>query len=130
VGGRGRSGPKNLISLSRLLDAHEEDIEADLAWRYPRDADQLGEFWAGRMSWRRLWVLVSRLPRDAATVVAALGPERAAWSTQVELIAKSVDELAVSNYLLSLLVGGGKGPPPPQPQPLPRPTDDDDEDRG
>lgn len=74
------------------------------------------------MSWRRLWVLVSRLPRDAATVIADLGPERAAWSTEVELLAQAVDELAVANWLS---VAAHTKPPPPPPEPIPRPFEAD-----
>jgi hypothetical protein len=82
------------------------------------------------MSWRRLWVLVSRLPRDAATVIADLGPDRAAWSTQVELLAKAVDELMEANWLFRC-AHRGTAPAPPAPEPLPRPfTDIDDAARG
>ncbi|MFI7707603.1 hypothetical protein [Nonomuraea sp. NPDC049480] len=123
MGGRRRHGPKKLIALSWLLVEHEDDIEADLARFYPRDADQLEEFWAGRMSWRRLWVLVSRLPRDAATVIAEVGPDRAAWSTEVELLAKAVDELAAANWQFAS-AHRGRGPAPAPPQPIPRPFDD------
>jgi len=124
VGRRRRYGPKKLVALSRLLVDYEDDIEADLARFYPRDADQLEAFWDGRLSWRRLWVLVSRLPRDAATVIATLGPEQAAWSTEVELLAKAVDELAVGNWLFAS-ANRGKAPEPPRPEPISRPFDDD-----
>lgn len=109
--------------MSRWLVDFAEEVEADLAWRYPRDADQLEAFWDGRMSWRRLWVLVSQLPRDAATVIAELGPERAAWSTEVELLARAVDELTIANWQFAS-AHRGKAPPPPDPELVPRPFDE------
>ncbi|MFI9552650.1 hypothetical protein [Nonomuraea endophytica] len=92
-------------------------MEADLAWRYPRDADQLAEFWAERMSWQRLWVLVSNLPRDSATANADLGT----WTTQTELLAQTRDLLAEANYLFRS-IHRGSSPPPPPPELFPRPN--------
>ncbi len=76
-----------------------ETLEADLARFYPRDKDQLPEWYAGRMSLRRLWVLVSNLPSDSATNEALSGGrEVAAWTITVELLAQAVDRLAVIDY--------------------------------
>lgn len=76
-----------------------EDIEADLARYYPRDEDQLTEFWAGRMTWRRLWVLVSRLPSDSSTNTERVGgPEVASWTTLVELMAQTVDAIRMLDF--------------------------------
>ncbi|MGI5288025.1 hypothetical protein ACQEVF_32435 [Nonomuraea polychroma] len=122
-------GPKKLVELCRLLVDHEEDVEADLARFYPRDADQLGEFWDGRMSWRRLWVLVSRLPRESATVIADLGPDLAAWTNEVELLAKAVDELTEANWLFRS-AHRGRGPAPPPPDPISRPIEKSDDPGG
>src|SRR5690606_41793808 len=92
---RGNVG-KKLIALADLLIEHSETIEADLARFYPRDKDQLTEWYAGRMSLRRLWVLVSNLPPDAATNEAlAGGREVAAWTLTVELLAQANDRLAI-----------------------------------
>lgn len=78
---------------------HGETLEADLARFYPRDKDQLTEWYAGRMSLRRLWVLVSNLPPDGATNEALSGGrEVAAWTMQVELLAQAVDRLAILDH--------------------------------
>lgn len=78
---------------------HGEKLEADLARFYPRDKDQLTEWYAGRMSLRRLWVLVSNLPPDGATNEALSGGrEVAAWTMQVELLAQAVDRLALIDW--------------------------------
>ncbi|WP_157251034.1 hypothetical protein [Nonomuraea typhae] len=68
------------------------------------------------MSVRRLLVLVSRLPRDSATVTADLGP----WSTQMELLAQTRDLLAEANYLFRSATRGS-APPPAPPELFPRP---------
>jgi hypothetical protein len=81
------------MAIAGMLMDHSEEIEADLARFYPRDADQLTEWYAGRMSLRRLWVLVSQLPHDSATHEAMVGEEKAAWTTLVELTAQVVDAI-------------------------------------
>lgn len=51
------------------------------------------------MSLRRLWVLVSNLPPDAATNEAlAGGREVAAWTLTVELLAQANDRLAILDH--------------------------------
>ncbi|WP_433519038.1 hypothetical protein ACQP2T_28075 [Nonomuraea sp. CA-143628] len=103
--GARRCRPKKLIELCRLLVEQGDELEAELAHRYPRDADQLSEFWAGRMSWRRLWVLV-----------------KGCWSTETELLAQNRDLLAYTAWLYAC-VHRGDGPTPPRPEPIPRPFD-------
>lgn len=41
-------------------------MEADLARYYPRDRDQIHAFYDGRMTLRRMYVLVRGLPYDSA----------------------------------------------------------------
>ncbi|WP_141921851.1 hypothetical protein [Haloactinospora alba] len=76
------------------MSEHSEDVEADLARYYPRDADQLNAFFRGEMSIRRLHVLVSRLPRDSATHAVRVGGRgHADWDDHTELMAGVIEEL-------------------------------------
>lgn len=72
-----------------LLLSYPEEIEADLVRFYP--ACDVGKFWRGEMTARRLWVLVSQLPEESATVRAQRGTH---WSEQMYLLARLVDEVA------------------------------------
>jgi hypothetical protein len=77
-----------MTRLAVVLRDHSGPIEADLARFYPRDADQLCEFLAGRMSVRRLNVLVDGLPPGAG-LWRALGVDDG-WSQEAHLIAAVV----------------------------------------
>lgn len=79
----------------------------------------LRDFYTGRMSMRRLSVLVSQLPPEAATNRSILGREAAAWSTADHLLAAAVDALNVANWQRT--EDGQKGRNAPKP--LRRPTD-------
>lgn len=81
--------------MSLLLD-HSEDVEADLARWYPRDADQLDAFYDGRMSLRRLWVLVSKLPQDS-NVSRAVHGEEADWTLEAHLLAQIANLTIAAN---------------------------------
>lgn len=89
-------------------------MEADLARFYALD---VGEFWRGTLSARRLWVLVTQLPDDAATVKAQRGTP---WPDLLYLVARVVDEVAYSRAEWANAHGGHV-----QPQPVPRPGDAD-----
>ncbi|UBU11599.1 hypothetical protein [Nonomuraea gerenzanensis] len=56
-------------------------------------------------------------------MTADLGEDRAAWSTQTELLAQVRDLIAQANWLFAS-AHRGRGPEPPRPEPLPRPFDD------
>lgn len=85
------------MALAKSLLEHSNAIEADLARYYPRDSDQLPEFYSGEMSLRRLWVLVSGLPQDSNTSQ-ALDGEAALWSLETHLLARIANLLLVNNY--------------------------------
>jgi hypothetical protein len=104
-----------------MLIHHSEAIEADLARFYPRDADQLDRFYSGRMTWRRLWVLVSQLPPDSATRVDMAGSEVALWTTLVELTAQTVDSIKQLDFHFMSANSQSRVQPPavvPRPQEL------------
>jgi hypothetical protein len=69
-----------------------------------------------RLSWRRLLILVERLPQDSATTRAIQG-EDAAWSLADHLMAAAVDALNIANWQRS--EDGSKGRN--RPRPIPRP---------
>lgn len=98
---------------------HSESIEADLARYYPRDADQLDRWYSGRMTWRRLWVLISQLPPDSATQAELSGGQDVAtWTTLVELTAQAVDSIKALDYhFMSANTKSHVQPPTPVPRP-------------
>lgn len=65
---------------------------------------------AGRLSWRRLGVLVAALPRESATVRAHVG-EAAEWGHVEHLLAAAVDVLQQANWQRA----GNRNAPKPQP---------------
>jgi len=111
---------KKLITLSGMLIEHSESIEADLARFYPRDADQLNRWYDGRMTLRRLWVLVSQLPQESATTIEIMGEERSTWTTMVELTAQIVD--AVNKLDHHFVSANSKNPSRQKPPEVPRPA--------
>jgi hypothetical protein len=116
---RGHFG-KKLITLSGMLIEYSEAIEADLARFYPRDRDQLTEWYAGRMTMRRLWVLVSNLPKDSATTIEIVGEDRSTWTTMVELSAQTVD--AIKELTHNFVNANSKSPSRNRPPLVPRPA--------
>lgn len=73
---------------------HSDDVEASLAFYCARDDDQLEAFYDGRMSFRRLWVLVSKMPPDSPLGIAlAGGPEEAVWTPELQILDKLSLEL-------------------------------------
>jgi hypothetical protein len=96
---------------------HAEAIEADLLRHYGVD---LLDYHRGRLSARRLRVLVQRLPRDAALVRAVHG-EDAEWGLTEQLLAAAVDQLATGNWLFATTHTPEQASPPERPRPLPRP---------
>ena len=70
-----------------------------------------------RLSWRRLWSLLSLLPPDSLYAQATVG-EQATWSINDHLVATVVDALQVSNWLFASAHSKQKVP---MPQRVPRP---------
>ncbi|MFE2374857.1 hypothetical protein [Streptomyces sp. NPDC059398] len=76
----------------------------------------------GRLSSRRLSILIKHLPRDSATIRDTDG-ETADWAVTDYLLAAVVDHLAAANWMFSVVNGDGESDPPEQPVPVPRPGD-------
>ncbi|WP_432095166.1 hypothetical protein [Streptomyces sp. bgisy100] len=86
----------------------------------------------GRLSSRRLAVLLAHLPRDGA-VARELHDEAAEWSVTDHLLATVADQLAVSNWMFATVNRDEDADPLEYPDPIPRPgatgTEATDEDR-
>lgn len=102
-----------MMGLIDFLEEHGESIEADLQRYYNV---RLSDVFTGKLSWRRLHVLVSQLPYDSQTSLSVNGGE-ILWKHNEELLAAIVDILAVANWQR----GGGKGQ---RPKPVKRPHDE------
>jgi hypothetical protein len=96
---------------------HAEAIEADLLRYYGVD---LHDYHRGRLSARRLRVLIQHLPRDAALVRAVHG-EDAEWGLTEHLLAAAVDQLATGNWLFATVHTPEQASVPDRPAPVPRP---------
>lgn len=85
----------------------------------------------GRMTWRRLRVLIERLPPQSATMTAIRrdspppsgeqeqrDPDAGRWSQLEMLVAALIDEVRRNNYYL-LRINGSKTVKPPTPVPRP-----------
>lgn len=90
----------------------------------------------GRMSWRRLRVLIQHLPPESATWTALRNsfsedelaeqaergePEKAAWSQMEQLTAALVDAVRRVEYVLVLANSDSKSRKPDPPEPIRRP---------
>jgi len=92
-------------------------VEADLLRFYGVD---LLDYHRGRLSARRLRVLIQHLPREAALVRAVRG-EAAEWGLAEHLLATAVDQLAAGNWLFTAAHTAEDRDPPQRPEPVPRP---------
>lgn len=99
-----------MTSLQSALREHGEPIEADFQRYY---GVALTDVFTGRMSWRRLKVLLRQLPVDSATARATVGAA-VEWSPTEYLLAAIVDAERAALWQRS----GGRGR---RPQPMPRP---------
>lgn len=97
-------------------------MEADLLRYYGVD---LLDHHRGTLSARRVRVLIEHLPRDAA-LVRELHGETADWGLTEHLLAATVDELAVGNWLFVSAHRGEHDDTPDRPKPLPRPGVEDE----
>ena len=92
-------------------------MEADLLRYYRVD---LLDYYRGKLSPRRLRVLVQHLPRESA-LVRALHGDAAEWGLAEHLLAGAVDEIAVGNWLFVSANSDEHADPPERPRPVPRP---------
>ncbi|MET8687704.1 hypothetical protein ABZV77_26175 [Streptomyces sp. NPDC004732] len=100
-----------------FVDEHAEALEADLLRFYGLD---LLDWHRGRLSSRRLAVLIRHLPRDGAVAREAEG-EAAEWSVGDYLLAHVVDQLADANWMFATVNQDEDADPLDPPKPLPRP---------
>ncbi|MFD5631838.1 hypothetical protein [Streptomyces sp. NPDC127072] len=103
------------------MDEHAEALEADLLRHYGVD---LLDWHRGRLSSRRLTVLVKHLPRDSATLYELHG-EAARWSATDYLLASAVDQLAEANWMFATVNRDEDSDPLEYPKPVPRPEAED-----
>ncbi|MDG4857693.1 hypothetical protein P8605_05905 [Streptomyces sp. T-3] len=75
----------------------------------------------GRLSSRRLAVLIRHLPRDCAVVRETEG-EIADWSVTDYLLAHAVDQLAEANWMFAMVNQDEDSDPLEFPKPIPRPN--------
>ncbi|MFF2504169.1 hypothetical protein ACFVTY_12450 [Streptomyces sp. NPDC058067] len=80
----------------------------------------------GRLSSRRLAVLVQHMPRDSA-LAHSLHGEAAEWTTADHLLAAVVDQLAEANWMFATVNRDEDTDPLDPPQPVPRPGSADEE---
>ncbi len=99
------------------MDEHAEALEADLLRFYGVD---LLDWHRGRLSARRLTVLVKHLPRESAVHRAQAG-ESAEWGVTDHLLAAVVDQLAVANWMFATVHQDEDATPEPYPEPVHRP---------
>ncbi|MGI5338635.1 hypothetical protein ACQEVS_15110 [Streptomyces sp. CA-181903] len=78
----------------------------------------------GRLTSRRLTVLIKHLPRDSA-VNRNLHGEATDWGPAEHLLAAMVDHLAVANWITVTMNSDEEAEPLPYPEPVPRPGHDD-----
>ncbi|MFI2210013.1 hypothetical protein [Streptomyces sp. NPDC020141] len=99
------------------MDEHAEALEADLLRHYGLD---LLDWHRGRLSSRRLAVLLRHLPRDSA-VARELHGEAAEWSPTDYLLAQVIDQLAESNWMFATVNRDEDSDPLDFPKPVSRP---------
>ncbi|MEU8519775.1 hypothetical protein [Streptomyces sp. NBC_01216] len=78
----------------------------------------------GRLSSRRLAVLVKHMPQDSA-VGRELHGEDSQWTVTDYLLAAAVDHLAAANWMFASVNTDEDSDPPEAPVPVPRPGDGD-----
>ncbi|MFE9258612.1 hypothetical protein [Streptomyces sp. NPDC006879] len=79
----------------------------------------------GRLSSRRLAVLVKHMPQDSA-VGRELHGEDSQWKVTDYLLAAAVDHLAAANWMFACVNTDEESDPPQAPVPVPRPGGDPD----
>lgn len=105
--------------VAQVLIRHTDELESDLLMHFGID---LRDLFTGRLSFRRLGVLINRLVGmygQSAVSVALLG-EAARWSNTEYLIADLIDRVEILNWLTTEI---HKSPNTsnPIPEPHPRP---------
>jgi hypothetical protein len=96
---------------------HAEAIEADLLRYYGVD---LLDYHRGRLTARRLRVLLRHLPREAA-LPSELHGDDTLWGLPEHLLATVADQLALGNWMFATAHAAEGSDAPDRPQPIPRP---------
>lgn len=121
-----------ILGVQRLLSKHAKAVEADLLRYFSID---LMDLWRGRLSFRRLAVLIRYLPSESWTQTAlrderehdlsdliADEPEAPAkfgpWALENYQLAQLRDEIAELRFVVARTAGSENYP---EPQPTPRP---------
>ncbi|GGZ13383.1 hypothetical protein CP967_13535 [Streptomyces nitrosporeus] len=82
------------------------------------------DWYRGRLTSRRLAVLVKHMPRDSA-IAQELHGDGAEWKVGDYLLAAAVDHLAAANWMFASVNTDEDSDPPEPPVPVPRPGDGD-----
>ncbi|MFJ9900249.1 hypothetical protein ACIQPR_43665 [Streptomyces sp. NPDC091280] len=102
----------------RSIREHPEELESDLLEFFSVD---LLDLWRGRLSLRRIAVLVKALGRrHGRSSLAAVMDESAEWDTSDYLLARISDALEMSNFLF-LKANSSSDSQLTAPDPIPRP---------
>lgn len=105
------------------IQEHPEELEADLLEFFGVD---LLDLWRGRLSLRRIAVLVRSLARrHGRSSLAGVMDETAEWATSDYLLARISDALEMSNFLFMKANASDSSSLMP-PDPLPRPGIEDE----
>lgn len=110
----------------RVLVRHTDELESDLLMHF--HGIDLHDLFTGRLSFRRLAVLINRLVGmfgKSAVSLAMLG-EQARWGNTQYMIADLIDRVEISNWLTTE-VYKAEGSSNPIPTPYPRPGMDSSE---
>jgi hypothetical protein len=99
--------------LVALLREHGGALEADLQAHY---GVALSDLTTGRLSWRRLHVLIDGLPRTA-NLLRELHGEDADWGIAEHLLALNYDAAQIANWQRSKDGSTGRNRPRPFPRP-------------
>jgi hypothetical protein len=103
-----------------VLD-HHAAVEADFAHYYP--GVDLADLWHGRLSWRRVGVLLAGLPTHGTALARALtGTDAGEWTVTDYLLAEVVDAARLNVWATAQVNSTRRIK---QPDPLPRPGDGD-----
>ncbi|MGV9693326.1 hypothetical protein ACWDUX_29950 [Streptomyces sp. NPDC003444] len=110
--------------VAHVIQNHPEELEADLLEFFGVD---LLDLWHGRLSIRRIGVLVkSLLRKPGRSTLAMVMDETAEWGTTDHLLARISDALETSNYMF-LQVNSAEDAEIPLPEPIPRPGQEAEE---
>jgi hypothetical protein len=78
------------------------------------------DHYRGRLTARRLRVLIQHLPVESALARAMHG-EEARWGLTEHLLASAVDQLAAGNWMFAAVHTSEDSSAPERPEPIPRP---------